>query len=296
MSLEQRECDLKDLEVTRLTGISGRPTHELVLGDCVAGMRARGEAFADVVVTSPPYNLGIRYSSYDDTLPRDAYLEWTREWALACKDALSPAGSLFLNVGSKPSDPWIAMDVSMVFRELFVLQNTFHWVKSIAIEDRARQVTSHGHYKPLHSERYVNDCHEFVFHLTHRGDVPLDRTAVGVPYQDKTNVARWSGKKDVHCRGNTWFIPYETIQSRKRERPHPATFPPRLAEMCLRLHGLDRIRLAMDPFLGLGSTGLACASLGIDFLGFELDKEYLGVAAERIGNELLRLSHLMDEG
>ena len=120
-----------------------------------------------------------------------------------------------------------------------------------------------GHYKPINSRRYVNDCHEYIFHLTRFGDVELDRLAVGVEYQDKSNVGRWSGaKNDRRCRGNTWLIPYRTIQSRDRERPHPATFPVRVPEMCIRLHGLQRVDRVMDPFLGLGHTALACKKAG----------------------------------
>jgi site-specific DNA-methyltransferase (adenine-specific) len=85
----------------------------------------------------------------------------------------------------------------------------------------------------------------------------------------------------VRCRGNTWFIPYETIQSRDKDRPHPATFPPRLPEMCLRMNGLERTHLVADPFLGLGSTAVACAQLGISFIGIEMDEGYLGEAIER---------------
>jgi site-specific DNA-methyltransferase (adenine-specific) len=86
----------------------------------------------------------------------------------------------------------------------------------------------------------------------------------------------------VRCRGNTWFIPYETIQRRDRDRPHPATFPSRLPEQCLRLHGLSQIGLAMDPFCGLGSTAVACARLGIDFIGADIDETYLAEAESRV--------------
>ena len=51
--------------------------------------------------------------------------------------------------------------------------------------------------------------------------------------------------------------------------------------MCLRLHGLERIGLVADPFLGLGSTAVACAQLGLDFIGIELDERYLTEAIER---------------
>ena len=53
-----------------------------------------------------------------------------------------------------------------------------------------------------------------------------------------------------------------------------------------RLHGLDRIKLAVDPFLGLGSSAVACAKLGIDFVGIELDEHYLREAVERTRHEL----------
>jgi DNA modification methylase len=86
----------------------------------------------------------------------------------------------------------------------------------------------------------------------------------------------------VRCRGNTWFIPYETIQRRDRDRPHPATFPSQLPEQCLRVHGLGRVQVAMDPFTGLGSTAVACANLGVNFIGADIDEVYLTEAAARM--------------
>jgi site-specific DNA-methyltransferase (adenine-specific) len=198
-------------------------------------------------------------------------------------------GSLFLNVGAKPSDPWTALDVAQAVRPHLRLQNIIHWIKSIAI-DRDSAGTGAGlvrdlavgHYKPINSDRFVNDCHEFIFHFTPQGATSLDRLALGVPYQDQSNVGRWrAAAQGVRCRGNTWFIPYETIQRRDRDRPHPATFPSRLPEQCLRLHGLGRIDLVMDPFTGLGSTAVACARLGLGFVGADLDEGYLKVAVER---------------
>ena len=162
---------------------------------------------------------------------------------------LKPDGSLFLNVGARPSDPWTALDVAQAARAHLRLQNIIHWVKSIAIDQDSAGAAAGltrdlavGHYKPINSDRFLNDCHEFVFHFTPSGATRLDRLALGVPYQDQSNIAAGAAAADgVRCRGNTWFIPYETIQRRDRDRPHPATFPSRLPEQCLRLHGLSRI-------------------------------------------------------
>ena len=268
---------------------SGSATFRFFVGDCVEILRALPEASVDSIVTSPPYNLGVRYRTYDDTIPRQAYLEWTNAWVKAAARVLAGEGSLFLNVGAKPTDPWTAFDVAQAVRPHLQLQNTIHWIKSIAIERalagagaRLEDDLAIGHYKPINSRRFLHDCHEFIFHFTPKGRTTLDRTAVGVRYQDRSNIGRWraaaSGKR---CRGNTWFIPYDTIQSRDKERPHPATFPPKLPEMCLRLHGLTRLTTVVDPFMGLGATAVACAQLGISFVGIEVDADYVNEAVER---------------
>jgi site-specific DNA-methyltransferase (adenine-specific) len=267
----------------------GRATFRFYRGDCLDVLERLPQGVLDAIVTSPPYNLGIRYRSYDDGMPRDRYLAWTGEWVARAARALAADGSLFLNVGAKPTDPWTAIDVALAARHHLRLQNTIHWIKSIAIErelagSRAGLAgdLAVGHYKPINSRRFLHDCHEFVFHFTAGGDVPLERQAIGVRYQDPSNIGRWRGASGgVRCRGNTWFIPYDTIQNRDKDRPHPATFPPRLPEMCLRLHGLPRIKMVADPFLGLGSTAVACAQLGVDFIGIEMDEGYLREAIQR---------------
>lgn len=271
---------------TTLTTPRGRL--RFFLGDCLEVLPALPPASVSVIVTSPPYNLGINYRTYDDALPRERYLEWTGQWVAAAREALEPQGSLFLNVGAKPTDPWTGIDIALAARPHLELQNTIHWIKSVAIDRDAaggaaldRDIAV-GHYKPINSPRFVNDCHEFIFHFTREGRTPLDRRAIGVPYQDASNIGRWqSGGGNVRCRGNTWFIPYDTIQNRDKDRPHPATFPPRVPDYCLRLHGLSRTALVMDPFLGLGSTAVAAARLGLDFVGVEMDPYYLDEAIGR---------------
>src|SRR5512141_1631584 len=93
----------------------GDPGRRITLyhGDCFAGMRRILEpGSVDVIVTSPPYNIGVRYGRYNDGIPREDYLKWMREWGRLVRRVLKPDGSLFLNIGSKPSDPWIPYDVA----------------------------------------------------------------------------------------------------------------------------------------------------------------------------------------
>jgi len=258
--------------------------------DCLEGLKELETGAVDVIVTSPPYNIGVRYRSYHDRRRREEYLGWMGEVARLSRRVMSKGASFFLNVGGTVTDPWIPLDVAAVFREHFVLQNLIHWVKSIAIPRDAMGNYPHvtgdiavGHYKPINSRRFHHDCHEFIFHFTKEGDVELDKLAIGVPYQDKSNVTRWKGVRgDLRDRGNTWFIPYETIRV---ARPHPSAYPVGLPEMCIRDHGVERARLVLDPFMGIGATAVACVRLGIPFIGFEIDPEYITIAEERIAAE-----------
>jgi DNA modification methylase len=83
------------------------------------------------------------------------------------------------------------------------------------------------------------------------------------------------------------FIPYETIWSRKRQRPHPSAFPPKLPMMCIKFHGLERTKLVLDPFMGIGNTAVACLRLGVDYIGFEIDQSYAETAEQQIKKKLL---------
>lgn len=257
------------------------------LNDCIEGLDSLEGKSVDVVVTSPPYNIGVGYNSYRDRLPREKYLAWMQDAGLAVRRALADDGSFFLNIGNRPKDQWIAWDVASALRKHFVLQNAIMWVKSIAVSKAdvgdypavAGDIAV-GHFKPVVSDRFLNDCYEHIFHFTKAGDARLDKLAVGVPYQDKTNIGRWKrAGQDRRDRGNTWFIPYRTIQS-KDERPHPATFPEKLPEMCIKLHG--HAKLVADPFTGIGSTAVAAKKLDVSFVGFEIDRGYVDEAIARL--------------
>jgi len=239
---------------------------DLCRQDCVEGMSRLTNESVDLVVTSPPYNLGIGYRQYADRQDRQSYLKWCAKWAAQIRRILRLNGSFFLNVGSAPSNPMLPHEIVIELTSAsggFLLQNTIHWIKSITIATRRSgahfnpllrhgeadakrqvrveaEVKTHGHFKPINSKRFLNDC-------------------------------------------NTWFIPYETIQSREKERPHPATFPVQLAEWCIKLHGVNRIQTMLDPFLGIGNSAVAAQRCGVKrFIGFEIDEAYLAEAKLRI--------------
>lgn len=257
--------------------------------DCLKGIKhlQKQKTLVDIIVTSPPYNIGKKYHKYNDSQPKEKYLNWLEEIAKNTEKIMNENSSFFLNIDGKPTDPWIPFEVASCFKKYFVLQNMIHWIKSISIskEDIGNNSPINkdiciGHYQPVNSNRFLNNCHEHIFHFTKKGTTKLDKLSIGVPYQDKSNIGRWkNAKKDLKPRGNTWFIPYLTIQ---RSRLHPTVFPEKLPEMCIKLHGFDKNSLVLDPFMGTGSTAIACKKLNVDFIGFEIDKKYVNIANEKL--------------
>src|SRR5436853_7855546 len=87
-------------------------THfKIIHGECLIQMRALTAQSVDAVVTSPPYNLGIKYGKIDDNSGRDDYLRWTVEWCREVKRLLRDARSFFLNVGESARNPMFAPEV-----------------------------------------------------------------------------------------------------------------------------------------------------------------------------------------
>lgn len=281
---------------TLLNETAYRTKNEIIQVDCLEFMRHWVGGKIDIVVTSPPYNLHKHYSNYNDNKEREDYISWMGIVAKESIQLLKDDGSFFLNMGGKPSDPWLASDVAKEFNKYYYLQNVIHWIKHISIpKDAATLVnglngdTSFGHFKPINTDTYLNQCHEYIFHFTKTGKIKLNKLAIGVPYQHKSNVTRWKEKRDLRDRGNVWFIRYENKQGAAEPILHPTQFPEKLPYLCVKLHGVKEGTLVYDPFMGIGTTAVACQRLGVDFIGTEIDKHYVGIANERIGKRKIEL-------
>jgi site-specific DNA-methyltransferase (adenine-specific) len=256
---------------------------KIICGDVIKVVKDLQEKSVDIVCSSPPYNLKIKYRKYKDNKKYDNYLQWMKDIFIALNRVLKDDGSFFLNIGSTNLNPWISFDVANIARELFILQNNFVWIKSITVNNE-----SFGHFKPINSKRFVNHTFENIFHFTKTGEVRIDKLSIGVPYKDKSNILRWKGKKDKRCRGDCWHIPYDTINSKKDKFNHPAIFPVELATMCIKLHGIKEDILVLDPFMGIGSTLVAAQNLKINAIGIDIDMNYIKSAKKRLRNENIR--------
>ena len=249
--------------------------------DCLDWMRQQPHACVDIIVSSPPYNIGLNYNTYSDS--RVDYYEWMRcVWSEACR-ILKPNGHLFINVAPTRKDPLMPYKVASSVP--WVIQNTITWSKAIEYEGHVS-----GHVQVFASEYYLPNGMELVFHFTEHGKTKCDTRALDVSY--KPQWAEYNKKKTGRTHRptvNNWFVPYETVGSfgkrtteLKGNKKHPAIYPQALVERCIRLAGYNADTIVFDPFAGTGTTLLAAKRLGLHAIGCELDADYYQFILSRL--------------
>lgn len=296
-------------------------TNVIHLQDCVEGMLALPAKSVDIVSTSPPYNLGIAYNTYRDNKPRQEYLSWLDRVFAAVKHCLKDDGHFWLNVGYSNIDPWVGMDVAQMARNHFVLQNNFTWVKSIAIDNvttgHFKPINSDRFANPTWEHLFhftktgAVKCDKLAVGVPYMWDCNIDNTgrlrgrvAKKLGYKNikdfndhasdddkqkfnqelSVKMAKQKPKAETRCRGNSWFVPYDTIANRERHRgSHPATFPVALIEQCINFSGI-KSGVLVDPFMGSGTSAVAAVKCGIDYIGFDIDQDYINFAQDRIAD------------
>lgn len=289
--------------------------------DCIEGMLTLPEKSIDIVTTSPPYNLGIDYNTYKDDKPRQDYLNWLDQVFQAVKYCLKDEGHFWLNVGYSNIDPWVGMDVAQVARKHFVLQNNFNWVKSITINDvttgHFKPINSDRFANPTweHLFHFTKSgkiaCDKLSIGVPYMWDCNIDNTGrirgrLAKKYgfenikdfnkkadsqtkdrfekEFENKISNTKPKADKRCRGNSWFVPYDTIANREKHRGnHPATFPVELIENCIKFSGITK-GILLDPFMGSGTSAVAALNQNIEYIGFDVDADYIQFAEDRIND------------
>lgn len=217
----------------------------------------------DVIVTSPPYNVGKIYSSergrYNDRRPHHEYLAFLKQVFRECYRVLRDDGVFFLNIGDSARDQGKSEDVVRSAVEAgFQRLQTAIWIKSIF---------GKGHYTPSGGSRRLNSLWEFVFVLVKGKQYRFDPKAIGIPYADKSNIGRYSDV-DLRDPGDLFFAPYVKTTGQTIKKGHEAPFPIGLAWNLIKL--VPDTKRVLDPFVGTGSTLAAARQLGIEGVGYEI--------------------------
>ena len=223
------------------------------------------EHSVDLIVTSPPYNLDTEYHSHDDGLSYEGYLEFTRQWLAKCLELAKDDGRFCLNIpldksrGGKES---VCADITTLAKQVgWQYRSTIIWN-----EQNISRRTAWGSWLSA-SAPYVIAPVEVILVLYKKRWKKMG----GSKQSDITREEFMEWTNGVwNCSGES-----------KKRVGHPAPFPVELPRRCIKLFTFvgDTV---LDPFLGSGSTLVACLETNRKGIGVEVDRDYCEIARRRL--------------
>jgi DNA modification methylase len=270
---------MKNLPLSITRDFSSEADVTLYHGDCLELIRQISESDnkADLIITSPPYNVG---KEYETTTSLDDYIERQRETIKACVGILADKGSICWQVGHY-------IEGSSRAKEAFPLDLVLYPIfKELNLKLRNRIVWYFGH--GLHEKYRFSGRHETILWFTHdTEDYTFNLDPVRVPqkypgkraYQGK-NAGKLSGNPKGKNPSDVWNIP--NVKANHVEKTgHPCQFPIALVGRMI-LATTNENDLVVDPYLGVGSTAAAAVLFGRRCAGSDTEEGYLDIAKERI--------------
>jgi DNA modification methylase len=259
----------------------------VVNGDCLSTLTGIDNKKFDLIITSPPYNVG---KSYEVKTSIEKYLETQEEIIKELVRVLSDKGNLCWQVGNYV-DKGEIYPLDIFYYQIF---------KKLGLKLRNRIIWHFGH--GLHASNRFSGRYETIlwFSKTDEYIFNLDDVRVPAKYPGKLH---FKGAKKGQPSGNPlgknpsdiweilvkdwetamWNIP--NVKSNHPEKTvHPCQFPVELVERCV-LALTNEKSWVLDPFAGVGSTLIAALKNGRNSLGIEKEREYCDIASERL-NEL----------
>jgi len=219
----------------------------------------------DLIVTSPPYNVDIAYNSHDDAGDYGAYLEFTGQWLTKCYRLAKRDGRLCLNIPldkNKGGQQSVCADMTGIAKRVgWRYHSTIIWN-----EQNISRRTAWGSWKSASAP--------FVI-------APVE--VIVVLYKESWKKTSGSGKSDItRDEFMAWTNGVWTFNGESKKRiGHPAPFPVELPRRCIKLFSFvgDTV---LDPFLGSGTTLVACRETNRAGIGLEIDRRYCRLAEKRL--------------
>lgn len=261
----------------QVTAAVGEPywrTDDVVLfdGDCLAALTALGVPLFPLVITSPPYNIGKEYES---PLPLNDYINWCEKWLKVLHEVTTPTGAFWLNLGYAPVS---AVGRAVPLPYLLWDRCPFFLIQEV-VWNYGAGVAARKSFSPRNEK--------FLWYVKNSDSYYFDLDAVRDPDVKYPNQ-RKNGKLKCNPAGknptDVWAFPKVTSgtnRSSKERTAHPAQFPSALIERIVLACSAPG-DLILDPFIGSGTVAEVAVRNGRRTIGFDVNRDYLDIAARRV--------------
>ena len=236
--------------------------------------KLKSKKLFDLVVTSPPYNIGKEYESAK-TL--DEYFENQQEVIKAIDKHVKDSGSICWQVGNyinKKDGSIFPLDIGFykIFNDLgYILKNRIIWHYGHGLQATKRLS---GRYETV---LWFVKSEDYTFNLD---PIRIPQKYPGKTYYKGPNKGKISSNKLGKNPEDVWYIP--NVKGNHIEKTeHPCQFPVGLIERLVlgMTHPGD---IVFDPYMGVGSAGIAALAHGRKFIGAEIDSKYVKIARKRL--------------
>ena len=240
----------------------------LIQGSCFDSTAFDGE-FIDLIVTSPPYNVGIEYNSNDDTLSYEQYLEFTRQWIGNCYLWSLPSARFLLNIpldSNKGGHHSVGADITKIAQKTgWQYHSTIVWN-----EGNISRRTAWGSWLSASAPSVIAPVELIV--VLYKGDWKKSSGSL-ISDVNRDEFIQWTN--------GIWTFNGES----KKRIGHPAPFPRELPKRCIKLFSyVDD--MVFDPFAGSGTTLLEAYANNRRCVGMEIDSEYCQLTTKRLQAEI----------
>jgi site-specific DNA-methyltransferase (adenine-specific) len=270
---------------------------EIKLGDCFELIKQQANNSVDLVITSPPYSDIVNYGKEVSTKKPDDYVNWILPLFNEIWRVLKPSGSFILNINDKTEgglrSTYIYDLISRNNKETKLkLYDTYIWHKKNGIPNggvkRFRNTTEFIFH-------FVKDRKQMKFYmdrvLEEQKLITKDRLKYEMfNYQGVIKDGKRTSDKDLRnqpegVRPDNVFRFSTAAASRDNLIKHPAPFHKELPLYFINLL-TDEGDLVIDPFSGIGTTGVACKDLQRNYIGYELNENYVDFSEKRLGGDI----------
>ena len=260
---------------------------------CEEGFDLLPEQSIDCIVTSPPYGTQ-RQGQYGGISEKD-YPQWTVNWMEKAKRVLKPDGSILINIRPNLSDGQISdymLHTRLLIRANGWLENEeLIWVKPdgppLGSTFRPRRCWESIHWFSLTKQPYVDllangTQSKSIGFLSGKGTSGGKGMSSANGTGEKWISGTSDGLKEGIARCKDIAVVTVASNDKSEENIHPAQYPERLAEWMINLVS-RKGGVIVDPFMGSGTSAVAAKKLGRDYVGFEINPEYIKIAEARLG-------------
>lgn len=225
----------------------------------------------DLIVTSPPYNVDIHYNSFQDDIPYEKYLEFTEKWLRKAYLLTKPDGRMCLNIPLDKSKGRKGAGFQSVYADILSIAKKVGWKYFSTIiwnEGNISRRTAWGSWLSARAPYVIARVEVIIIFYKERWQ------------KIKNGQSDITRKEFMEWTNGLWTFSGES----KKKVGHPAPFPVELPKRCIKLFSFvgDTV---LDPFLGSGSTLIACALLNRKGIGVEIDENYCELAKNRLMKE-----------